>query len=449
MDDNDPTGLATRPWVPAAVEALVQQIATETAIAAPETVADRLASLIGDNRRIHDHDCLNLNPATNTMNPRAEAALAAGLGTRPSLGYPGEKYEMGLEAIERIEVIAAELAAEVFRTRYAEVRVPSGAIANLYAFMAGAKPGDTIIAPPASIGGHVTHHDAGVAGLYGLDVHAAPVDADRYTVDVDRLAALARRVRPKVISIGGSLNLCHHPVAEIREVADEVGAIVLFDAAHLSGPIAGGVWPDPVAAGAHLMTMSTYKSLGGPPSGLLVTDDAAIAERVDAIAYPGLTANFDAGKTAALAISLLDWITAGSAYAAEMVDAAAALAAELSARDVPVHISECGATRSHAFAIDVREIGGGHAAALRLRRANLLTSAIGLPVDAPDAPAGGLRVGLNEAVRWGMTAADMPELAVLIARGLYDEPPAVADDVSSLRRRFVDLHFVTRDRTGS
>ena len=95
------------------------------------------------------------------MNPRAEAALASGLGSRPSLGYPGDKYEMGLESIEKIEVIAAELAAEVFGARYAEIRVPSGAIANLYAFMATAKPGDRIIAPPGSIGGHVTHHQPG------------------------------------------------------------------------------------------------------------------------------------------------------------------------------------------------------------------------------------------------------------------------------------------------
>ncbi len=92
------------------------------------------------------------------MNPKAEALLASGLGSRPSLGYPGDKYEMGLEAIEQIEVIAAELCAEVFEAKYAEIRVPSGAIANLYGFMATCRPGDTIIAPPAAIGGHVTHH---------------------------------------------------------------------------------------------------------------------------------------------------------------------------------------------------------------------------------------------------------------------------------------------------
>ncbi len=131
------------------------------------------------------------------MNPRAEALLASGLGTRPSLGYPGDKYEMGLEAIEEIEVIAAELCAEVFAADYAEIRVPSGAIANLYGFMATCRPGDTIIAPPASIGGHVTHHADGCAGLYGLKTVPAPVDADGYTLDIDALRELAQQVGPE------------------------------------------------------------------------------------------------------------------------------------------------------------------------------------------------------------------------------------------------------------
>src|SRR5690606_34263997 len=122
-----------------------------------------------------------------------------------------------------------------------------------------------------------------------------------YSVDVDGLARLAREVRPKLITLGGSLNLEPHPVAEARAIADEVGAVLMFDAAHLCGMIAGGAWENPLDQGAHLMTMSTYKSLGGPSGGLVVTNDAGLAERLDAIAFPGLTANFDAGRVAALA----------------------------------------------------------------------------------------------------------------------------------------------------
>ena len=238
--------LARRDWVPAPCEDRVQTIATRTATRTPGTIAARIGALAQENRRIHDTECVNLNPATNVMNPRAEALLASGLGARPSLGYPGDKYETGLEAIEEIEVIAATLAAQVFGAPFAEIRVPSGAIANLMAFMATCRPGDTIIAPPAAIGGHVTHHAPGCAGLYGLRVAEAPVAADGYTVDVDALRALAHDARPRLITLGSSLNLAEHPVAEVRAIADEVGAHLLFDAAHQCGIIAGGAWRNPL-----------------------------------------------------------------------------------------------------------------------------------------------------------------------------------------------------------
>lgn len=435
--------LARRKWVPAHCEDYIQDIAAQAAGSSSDEIERRILALADENRTIHEQDCVNLNPATNSMNPKAEALLAAGLGSRPSLGYPGDKYEMGLEAIEKIEVLAAELAAEIFQAKYAEIRVGSGALANLYAFMATTKPGDAVIVPSAEVGGHVTHHRAGAAGLYGLDIHIAPVDAEGYTVDLDALAALARRVRPKLITIGGSLNLFQHPVRQIRAIADEVGAHVLFDAAHQCGLIAGRAWANPLAEGAHLMTMSTYKSLGGPAGGLIVTDDAALAERLDAIAFPGLTANFDAAKSAALAVSLLDWREHGEAYAKAMVETAQALAAALAARGAPIFSTGRGVTQSHQFAIAAARYGGGQTASKRLREANALACGIGLPIAPVEGDLNGLRLGTPEIVRWGMTQADMPELAELILRALEtNDAAAVAKDVTAFRRRFQTLHYV-------
>ncbi|MFZ1431543.1 MAG: aminotransferase class I/II-fold pyridoxal phosphate-dependent enzyme [Geminicoccaceae bacterium] len=438
------TALAHRDWVPAHCEQFVQRLARETSAQDSKGVAAAIDRGIALNKAIHEADCINLNPATNVMNPRAEAALASGLGSRPSLGYPGDKYEMGLEGVEQVEVIAAEVAAEVFGARYAEIRVASGAIANLYAFMLAAKAGDRIIVPPPSIGGHVTHHVAGCAGRFGLEIHSAPVDADGYTVDVAALRRQARSLRPKLITIGGSLNLFPHPVREIRAIADEIGALVLFDAAHLCGMVAGHAWPQPLDEGAHLMTMSTYKSLGGPASGLIVTNDPVIAEKLEAIAFPGLTANFDAAKSAALAITLLDWKDHGRAYAAAMVATARALAERLAEQGIPVFATSRGHTTSHQFAVRAAEFGGGQAAAKRLRQVNILSCGIGLPIDAVDGDMNGLRLGTPEIVRWGMTVADMPELAALIARGLRGNEPAelVAADATAFRRRFDRLHFV-------
>jgi glycine hydroxymethyltransferase len=435
--------LATRPWLPAPVAERVAATSSVLAGLDPVGVENLLAELIAQNQSIHDETCVNLNPATNRMNPRAEQMLAARLGSRPSLGYPGQKYEMGLEAIEQIEVIAAELAARVFHADFAEVRVGSGALANLYAFMATCEPGDSIIAPPASIAGHVTHHADGAAGLYRLRTVAAPVDPVDYTVDVDALAGLARETRPKLITIGGSLNLTPHPVAAIREIADSVGAKVLFDAAHLCGVIAGGAWPNPLDEGAHLMSMSTYKSLGGPPGGLLLANDAELAQRIEAIAYPGMTANFDAGKTAALAQTMLDWTVAGRAYASAMVDTARALAGHLIDEGIPVFRRAQHVTRSHQFAVEAAAWGGGQAAATRLRRANLLACGIGLPIEPVTGDVNGLRIGTPELARLGMTVSDMSVLGAFIARALTGEPEAIAGEVVAWRSQFIDIHFTT------
>lgn len=422
---------ARKSWHPAISEEIIEQVCRSLPTDA-DGVVDAIEVLVDMNAEIHEEQCVNLNPATNTMLPRAAAVLGRGLSSRTSLGFPGAKYEMGLEAIERIEIVAAELASNVFNADYAEVRVPSGAMANMFAFMATAKPGDTIIAPPATIAGHVTHHSPGVAGLYGLQIHEAPIAAERYTIDIEQLAVLAATLRPRVITIGSSLNLTHHDVAAIRTVADEHDAYVLFDAAHLSGPIAGGSWPNPLDHGAHLMTMSTYKSLGGPVAGLVLTNDSSLAERIDEIAFPGLTANFDAGKTAALAITLADWLDDGDHKARAMIENAQLLANELQAREVDVFECDGVATLSHAFALDARSTGGGMTTARWLRRANLLSSAIGLPTGLDD----GVRLGMNEATRLGAAPDDIPELASLIEAAIRsDRPEDIAPQVSSFRSR--------------
>ena len=435
--------LHARPWVPTQTDTFVQRVASDTSTANSATTAERLEALALQNEAIHLRECFNLNPATNVMNPKAAAMLARGLSERPSLGYPQDKYEMGLEAIEEIEVITAELCAEIFNAKYAEIRVPSGALANLYGFMATCQPGDSIIAPPASIGGHVTHHSAGCAGLYGLTTIDAPVDADGYTLDLAALRTLAKKTTPKLLTVGGSLNLFEHDVAAVREIADEIGAKVLFDAAHQCGIIAGGAWANPLEQGAHLMTMSTYKSLGGPAGGLIVSNDAEIAEKLDSIAFPGMTANFDAGKSAALALTMLDWRDFGSAYAQEMVSVAKAFAHALDAAGLPVFAKNSGYTSSHQFAIEAARFGGGQTASKALRKAGFLACGIGLPIAPVTGDLNGLRIGTPELVRWGVTVNDVQPLATLIADALTrPNPESLANDVAKLRRRFNQLHFL-------
>jgi len=433
-----------RDWIPKKCDDYIQAHANRFAGMSAKDLEGEITNLTAENLFIHNQQCINLNPASNVMNPRAEALLAQGLGTRASLGYPGEKYEMGLEAIEKLEVMACELACETFNARFAEIRVASGAMANLYAFMATCKPGDSIIVPPAEIGGHVTHHADGAAGLFGLKMYNAPIDNETYTVDIEKLAALARKVKPRLITIGGSLNLFPHPVTEIRNIADEAGAYVLFDAAHLSGMIAGKSWQQPLEEGADIMTMSTYKSLGGPPSGLILTNAAQLAEKLDRIAFPGLTANFDVSKSAAMAITLLDWREFGLRYAKTMAETAKSLAYELSKCDIPVFAQKKGFTESHQFAVEAGKFGGGQTIAAKLRAANILTCGIGLPISAVSSDLNGLRLGTPEIVRWGMTTKHMPQLAEFISdtiKGVHS-PDSIAEKVSAFRRQFQSLQFI-------
>ena len=229
----------------------------------------------------------------------------------------------------------------------------------------------------------------------------------------------------------------------MRQIADEVGAYLLFDAAHQCGMIAGGVFDDPLAEGAHLMTMSTYKSLGGPASGLIVTNEPELSERLDAIAFPGLTANFDVAKSAALAMSLLDWRDHGAAYAQAMVDTAQALAQALEAQGLPVHRSAQGITASHQFAIEAAGFGGGQTASQTLRKAGILACGIGLPVPEVAGDMNGLRLGTPEIVRRGMGVADMPQLAALIAEALRsNDPAAIAPRTAAWRQSFTGLHYI-------
>ena len=432
--------LERRKWVPEPSENLVQNLADKVSGSSSRELLERLTFLADLNKTIHEKDCFNLNPATNVMNPRAEAFLSCGIGSRPSLGYPGDKYEMGLEAIEEIEVIASSLVAEIFCSKFAEIRVPSGAMANLFSFMAVCKPGDTIIVPPASIGGHVTHHNPGCAGLFGLNIIEAPIDKDYYTVDIDQLRELALRERPKLITLGGSLNLFQHPVSAVSSIAKEVGATLLFDAAHQCGLIAGNAWENPLDLGADIVTMSTYKSLGGPPGGAIVTNNAEIAEKIDSIAFPGMTANFDAAKSAALAVTMLDWKEFGKEYVAEMVLMSKTLASSLEEYGIPIFFGALGHTQSHQFAVLAEEFGGGQRASKLLRKSGFLACGIGLPVKDLVGDMNGLRFGTPELVRWGMQAKHSNKLAGLVAKALKGYN--VSEQVSEWRRTFNKIHFV-------
>lgn len=434
-----------RDWVPTDLEQAIQQKAAHFRALTSAQLEVEVENLLAQHEQFMDRECLSLYAGTNIMNPRAARLLASGVGSRPSLGYPGDKYEMGMHYAEQLEIIAAELLKELFQCQYVEFRVGSGSLANLYAYMACTRPGDRIMAFADAAAGHVTHHRAGAAGLYGLEIHDVPFDPSQMTIDLNGLARQAHEIKPRLIIVAGSMCLFPYPVAAVREIADSIGAWVMYDAAHMSGLIAGGEFQQPLAEGAHVLTSSTYKSFGGPPAGMVLTNSAELAERLDKIAYPGLTANFDLSKTAALIIACLDLREFGREYARTCIANAKTLAEALAEGGCPVYrVAGRGFTASHHVAIAAADYGGGTTASRLLEKANILASGIGLPLPPVAGDFNAIRLGTQEITRWGMQPQDMPAVADLIYRVLVknEAPERVKPEVVALRRRFQQLHFV-------
>ena len=441
------TAPGPRPWDSAQSQEYVQRWLVTYSEADLAALDDELHTRVEAQEQVM-RESIVLYAGTNTPNPRLARLLGSPVGSRPHLGPPGDSYNRGMDDGSRIGVLTAMLMSRLLAATYVETRVPSGSVANLYAYLATTRPGDRVLAFSDAAAGHPTHHAVGAAGLAGLEVHETAFDPTRMDVDLAGLAEQCDRLRPRLLVVAGSMCLFPYDVAGVRAVADEVGATVLYDAAHMGGLIAGGRFQQPLAEGAHLMTGSTYKSFGGPPSGFVATNDPDLAERLDRIAFPGLTANHDLARTAALGMAALDLLEHGPAYADACIATGQALAAALRERDVSVfEVPGRGFTASQHVAVAAHEYGGGDTAARTLEPAGLLTSSIGLPLPPmPDGQGNALRLGTQEVVRWGMTPSDMPAVADLVGRVLVDGEPAehVRPDARALRAAFDTLHFVRR-----
>ena len=420
------------PW--ASTPALARLAAVEAELPAdPAAAVAHAAAAARAHARRLDEDCLQLYAGTNATSPLVASLHEAALAAQPSMGYPGAKYQAGLEPIDIVEVTAATAIARVMRARFAEVRPTSATLANLGVYTAFTQPGDTIAVLPDWAGGHLSHHEVGVPGIRGLRVAPLPYDTEVLDVDIDALDGFLAREQPKLVVVGASLMLFAHRLPAIAEIVHAHGLPLLYDASHVAGLIAERRFQDPLAEGADLMTFSTYKSFGGPAGGAIVTNDEAIAERVATAVYPSLVANYDASRLVPLAAAALERERSGGAYADQCIANARVLARALAAEGCDVLGAARGYTDSHHVALTV---GDGTAAALRLAESNILLSEIGVPMDA----AGGIRIGTQAITRQGFAEDDMPAIAAACAAVLL-RGESVRDDVAALRRRHAGLRW--------
>ncbi|BAI60366.1 serine hydroxymethyltransferase [Methanocella paludicola SANAE] len=380
----------------------------------------------------------------NVTSPLVRQVLSSDLGHRYAEGQVGHRFYQGCGFVDTIEAKAIELAKEVFRAPHVNVQPISGVNCNIAAFFALAQPGDKLLALAVPSGGHISHAKFSAAGIRGMKIYTHPYDNSKMNIDVDGMVKEIKRLKPKVVMFGASLFLFPHPVKEAREACDEVGASIVYDAAHVAGLIAGGEFQDPLKEGADVVTASTHKTFPGPQGGIILCKEKW-AKDIDEAVFPGTVSNFHLHHKAGLAIALAEMKQFGKAYARQTVKNAQALAASMDDMGFSVLCKEQGYTKSHQVAVDVSKIGGGSVVAANLEKANVIANKNLFPwdnVNGTDDPSG-IRLGTQELTRLGMKEPEMKEVARVLKRVAIDKekPEKVKKDVILLKSQYQTVQY--------
>lgn len=372
---------------------------------------------------------LQLIASENFTSPAVLAALGSTLSNKYAEGYPGRRYYGGCAQVDRAEELGQQRACELFRAEHANLQPHSGASANLAAYAALLSPGDTVLAMSLPHGGHLTHGSR--VNFSGRWFHTVGygVRPEDELIDYDEVAALAREHRPKMIICGATAYPRLIDFPRFREIADEVGAFLLVDAAHFIGLVAGEAIPSPVPY-ADIVTFTTHKVLRGPRGGMILCK-AELASRVDKAVFPFTQGGPLMHAVAAKAVALRECASpAYRRYAAQVVANARVLADALAAEGLrPV----AGGTDTHLALLDLRGVGvTGAQAEARCDAARITLNKNAIPFDPqPPTIASGVRVGTPAVTTQGMGEAEMKDVASLIARAVRDPDPRVAGEVGA------------------
>ncbi len=375
---------------------------------------------------------LQLIASENFTSPAVLAALGSTLSNKYAEGYPGKRYYGGCEVVDRAEEIGIQRAKDLFAADHANLQPHSGASANIAVYGAFLQPGDTVLAMSLPHGGHLTHGTkVSFSGKWFNAVHYG-VAQDTEDIDYDQARDLAREHRPKMIICGGSAIPRLIDFKAFREIADEVGAILMVDAAHFIGLVAGGAIPSPVPY-ADVVTFTTHKVLRGPRGGMLLCKEEHAA-KLDKAVFPMMQGGPLMHCVAAKAVALKEAASPEyAAYARQVIANSQVLTDALAAEGMrPV----TGGTDTHLALLDLQGIGvTGQQAESRCAAAGIVLNKNAIPYDPqPPSVASGIRVGTPSVTTQGMGEDDMKEIASLIARAVRDEDGAQAEDI----RRGVD-----------
>ncbi|MFD1950199.1 serine hydroxymethyltransferase [Sphingomonas arantia] len=349
-------------------------------------------------------------------------------------GYPGKRYYQGCAPSDIVEQLAIDRAKQLFGCGFVNVQPHSGAQANGAVMLALVKPGETILGMSLDAGGHLTHGARAAMSGKWFNAIQYGVRQDTQLIDYDQVEALAHEHKPRLIIAGGSAYPRIIDFARFRAIADQVGAIFLVDMAHFAGLVAAGVHPTPFGH-AHVVTTTTHKTLRGPRGGMVMTDDEAIAKKINSAVFPGLQGGPLMHVIAAKAVAFGEALTPEfRAYSRAVVENAKVLAARLKERGADL---VAGGTDTHLALVDLRPLGvTGRDADEALERAGITCNKNGIPFDPlPPVKTSGIRVGTPAGTTRGFGPAEFREIADMIAdvldalskHGEHGDPTVEAD----------------------
>ena len=406
----------------------------------PETDDRELFGLI-DREVERQNTTIQLIASENFTSPAVMRATGSVLTNKYSEGYPGKRYYGGNEVIDEVETLAIERVKSLFGAAHANVQPHAGANANMGVYLALLEPGDTVLGLRLDQGGHLTHGSPVNASGKLYDFVAYGVTPSDERIDFDQVRDMALEHRPKIIVAGATAYPRIIDPQPFRDIADEVGAYFMFDAAHIAGLIAGGVHPSPVPV-ADIVTFTTHKTLRGPRGGAILCTEE-LAQTIDKAIFPGLQGgpldHVIAGKAVAFAEAATDEFRD---YAAQILRNAEALAKGLASRGLRL---VSGGTDNHLLLVDLRSYDeelSGKKARLALDRAGISLNENTVPDDPrPPYITSGLRIGTPAVTTQGMAEPEMDAIAELIVRvldGREDETEiaAVRDEVRALCGKF-------------
>jgi glycine hydroxymethyltransferase len=402
-----------------------------------------IAKWIGEEHH-RQADQIELIASENIVSRAVLQAQGSLLTNKYAEGYPGKRYYGGCEFVDEVETLAIDRAKALFGCDFANVQPSSGSQANQAVFNALIKPGDSILGMSLDAGGHLTHGAKANQSGKWFQAHSYGVRLQDGRIDLDDVRKGAKESQPKIIIAGGSAYSRTIDFAAFRAIADEIGAILMVDMAHFAGLVAAGLIPSPLKH-AHVVTTTTHKTLRGPRGGMVLTNDEAIAKKVNSAVFPGIQGgplmHVIAGKAVAFGEALKP---AFKVYAQAVIDNADTLASTLKAGGLDI---VSGGTDTHLMLVDLRPKGvKGNDTEKALERAFITCNKNGVPFD-PEKPmvTSGVRVGSPAATSRGFGVAEfkqvglwMTEIIDALAKGgdTSSVEAKVREEVKALTARF-------------